>query len=56
MPKIVNYKVYNDKGYVVFEGNGTETARFLKISHKTLIGKILQVRLNIRYLERRRIT
>lgn len=41
MPKIVNYKVYNDKGYVVFEGNGTETARFLKISHKTLIGKVL---------------
>ena len=30
MPKIVNYKVYNEKGYVVFEGNGTETATFLK--------------------------
>jgi hypothetical protein len=41
MPKIVNYKVYNDKGYVVFEGNGTETATFLKISKKTLIGKVL---------------
>lgn len=41
MPKIVNYEVYNKKGYVVFEGNGTETAAFLKISHKTLIGKIL---------------
>ena len=41
MPKIVNYKVYNDKGYVVFEGNGIETATFLKISHKTLIGKVL---------------
>lgn len=41
MPKIVNYKVYNEKGYVVFEGNGTETATFLKISQKSLIGKVL---------------
>lgn len=41
MPKIVNYKVYNDKGYVVFEGNGIETATFLKISQKSLIGKVL---------------
>jgi len=41
MPKIVNYKVYNNKGYVVFEGNGTETAAFLKIAHKTLVGKVL---------------
>lgn len=41
MPKIVNYKVYNNKGYVVFEGNGIETATFLKISQKSLIGKVL---------------
>lgn len=41
MPKIVNYKVYNKNGYVVFEGNGTETATFLKISPKSLIGKVL---------------
>lgn len=41
MPKIVNYKVYNKNGYVVFEGNGTETATFLKISQKSLIGKVL---------------
>lgn len=41
MPKIVNYKVYNKNGYVVFEGNGVETATFLKISQKSLIGKVL---------------
>jgi len=41
MPKIVNYKVYNKNGYVVFEGNGTETSTFLKISQKSLIGKVL---------------